>query len=157
MKDKYLSIKEFAAAAHITPQGIYKRLAAEQDDLQNFFKEIDGKKYICKSALKALYDVDIEQEEAAEAAEEEAAAAHENKIIEILKEQIEAQRKDIEDKNKQIDRLSSQLEKEQQLLFQEQQLNLLNNQKILALEAAAAEAPKAEKKGFLRRLFGFKN
>lgn len=162
MKNKYLTIKEFAEAAHITPQSLYKRLAAEQDELKRFFKEIDGKKYLSETALKALYNIDIEQEEAAEA-EEETAAARENKFIEILKEQLEAQRKDIEEKNKLIDRLAAQLEKEQQLLHQEQQLNLLNHQKILELEAAknaAEEAPKEEetpvKSGFFSRLFKFK-
>lgn len=39
----------------------------------------------------------------------------------------------------QIERLSSQLEKEQESLQREQQLHLLTNQKLLALEAAAAE------------------
>lgn len=138
MPKEWLSIKDFAVAAGVSQQSIYKRLSNSEDELCAFLKEIDGKKYIEAAALAAVYKKEQQPHEAETQAPED---NNTNQVIAILREQLEAQRKDIEEKNKLIDRLSSQLEREQQLLCQEQQLNLANTQKILALEAAAATEP----------------
>ena len=143
MSSDLLSIKDFAAAAGVSQQSIYKRLNNSEDELCSFLREIDGKKYIIAAALYAIYKKEYQQTEAEPQAPEAPEEDNTSKIIEILREQLEAQRKDIEEKNKLIDRLSTQLEREQQLLCQEQQLNLANTQKILALEAAAAAEPQA--------------
>lgn len=140
MGAEFLTIKEFAAAAGITVQSIYKRLNNKEDELQAFYKEQGGKKYISAAALSVIYNKEEKQHEEAPTESK----TTESQIIEILREQIEAQRKDIEEKNKLIDTLAAQLEREQQLLNQEQQLNLVNTQKILALEAAATEEANIE-------------
>lgn len=147
MEAEFITIKEFAAAAGITVQSIYKRLNNKNDELQPFYKEQDGKKYISIAALSAIYKKEYQPKEE----KQDSSSTAESKIIEILREQIEAQRKDIEEKNKLIDTLAAQLEREQQLLNQEQQLNLVNHQKILALEAA--NKPKEKKKKGIFRIF----
>jgi septal ring factor EnvC (AmiA/AmiB activator) len=60
MKD-YLTVVEFAAAAGITKQAVYKRI---KQDLAPYVKEQDGKKTISKEALKLFA-----KEEPAEAAQ----------------------------------------------------------------------------------------
>ena len=150
MAEIFLSVNDFAKAAGFTPQGIYKRLSDEENELHRFCRKENGKTVISAAALAAIFDKEYKPQEQEQPKEEEKQSS--DKIIEILREQIEAQRKDIEEKNKLIDRLSTQLETEQRLLNQEQQLNYANTQKILALEAAAEEkeaasaAPIEEKK-----------
>lgn len=144
MEKDFLSIKDFAEAAGFTPQGIYKRLKDEKDELQQYCKEIDGKKFISAAALSAIFNKEYKPHEQEQQKEESST----NKVIEILKEQIEAQRKDIEEKNNLINTLAAQLENSQKLISQEQQLNYANTQKILALEAAASAPIEKEKKGF---------
>ena len=152
MGKDFLSIKDFAEAAGFTPQGIYKRLKDETDELQQYCKEIDGKKFISAAALSAIFNKEYKPHEQEQPKDESSST---DKVIEILKEQIEAQRKDIEEKNNLINTLAAQLENSQKLISQEQQLNYANTQKILALEAAAEEREAAaaapietEKKGF---------
>jgi uncharacterized protein YukE len=138
MEQKYISFKEFAEYAGVTVQSLYKRLKKETDELQPFYKKIDGKSCLCVSALMAVYKKEYQPKEEKEAKAEEQTN---NKLIDILQEQLEAQRKDIEAKNKTIESLLQQLDTQQQLLCQEQQLNMINTQKILMLESAAAETP----------------
>lgn len=151
MEIEFLSIKDFAEAAGKTQQAIYKRIANTADELQQFIKVIDGKKCISAAALTAIYNIPLEQQPPQEQPKEESSMG---KVVDILKEQIEAQRKDIAEKNDLINNLSLQLENALKLVSQEQQLNYANTQKILALEAAAAEKEEAaaiietQKKGF---------
>lgn len=151
MEIEFLSIKDFAEAAGKTQQAIYKRIANTDDELQQFIKVIDGKKCISAAALTAIYNIPLKQQPPQEQPKEESSMG---KVVDILKEQIEAQRKDIAEKNDLINNLSLQLENALKLVSQEQQLNYANTQKILALEAAAAEKEEAaaiietQKKGF---------
>ena len=55
MKD-FLSVVEFAAAAGITKQAVYKRI---KQDLAPYVKEQDGKKTISKSPRKTVITVFI--------------------------------------------------------------------------------------------------
>ena len=58
MQGDYISIREFAESAGVTQQSIYKRLQNKNDELQPFYKKIDGKKYISLSALSAIYKIE---------------------------------------------------------------------------------------------------
>ena len=152
MGKDFLSIKDFAEAAGFTPQGIYKRLSDEENELHRFCRKENGKTVISAAALAAIFNKEYKPHEQEQPKDESSST---DKVIEILKEQIEAQRKDIEEKNNLINTLAAQLENSQKLISQEQQLNYANTQKILALEAAAEEREAAaampiekEKKGF---------
>lgn len=88
MKD-YLTVLEFAAAAGITKQAVYKRI---KQDLAPYVKEQDGKKTISKEALKLFA-----KEEPAEAAQGPTEAT--SLLLDRIEEQadtIKAQQQEIE-------------------------------------------------------------
>ena len=88
MKD-YLTVVEFAAAAGITKQAVYKRI---KQDLAPYVKEQDGKKTISKEALKLFA-----KEEPAEAAQGKTEAP--SLLLDRIEEQadtIKAQQQEIE-------------------------------------------------------------
>lgn len=88
MKD-YLTVVEFAAAAGITKQAVYKRI---KQDLAPYVKEQDGKKTISKEALKLFA-----KEEPAEAAKGPTEAP--SLLLDRIEEQadtIKAQQQEIE-------------------------------------------------------------
>lgn len=47
----YISVKEFAATANVSVQGVYKRLRKNNDPLQAFAKIVDGITVIDKAGL----------------------------------------------------------------------------------------------------------
>lgn len=88
MKD-YLTVVEFAAAAGITKQAVYKRI---KQDLAPYVKEQDGKKTISKEALKLFA-----KEEPAEAGQGQTEAL--SLLLGRIEEQadtIKAQQQEIE-------------------------------------------------------------
>lgn len=88
MKD-FLTVLEFAAAAGITKQAVYKRI---KQDLAPYVKEQDGKKTISKEALKLFA-----KEEPAEAAQGPTEAT--SLLLDRIEEQadtIKAQQQEIE-------------------------------------------------------------
>ena len=88
MKD-YLTVVEFAAAAGITKQAVYKRI---KQDLAPYVKEQDGKKTISKEALKLFA-----KEEPAEAAQGKTEAP--SLLLDRIEEKadtIKAQQQEIE-------------------------------------------------------------
>lgn len=163
MEKELLSIKEFAAAVGVSQQSIYKRIKNDTDDLTAFVRIKSGKKYISATALKAIYNIDTEQQEQPQEKTTEAAEGSDSSvIIDLLKSQIEAQQKELNEKNKQIQELMQQVSAAQQLINQEQQLHLIDKQKIMQLEdtistEAATEPqeqpPKAKKKKGIFGLF----
>ena len=94
MGKDFLSIKDFAEAAGFTPQGIYKRLKDEIDELQQYCKEIDGKKFISAAALSAIFNKEYKPHEQEQPKDESSST---DKVIEILKSYgIHSEWKDIE-------------------------------------------------------------
>ena len=88
MKD-YLTVVEFATAASITKQAVYKRI---KQDLAPYVKEQDGKKTISREALKLF-----SKEEPAEAAQGPTEAP--SLLLDRIEEQadtIKAQQQEIE-------------------------------------------------------------
>lgn len=135
MNTRYLTIKEFAEKAKVSPQIIYKRIQDKNNSLYPFLKVIDGKKYISEEALKIIYNISAESGQESE---------KENNVIELLK-------KELESKNEQINTLLNQLTEAHTLINQQQQLHLLDKQKIKELEEA-----KEEKKKSVFNFFHFK-
>ena len=131
---EYLSVKEFAAAAGITTQAVYKQL---NNQLQGRFKADGKKKLIEKSAL-SLFEKKDEQPVA-------------NQLQTELYNQL---RNQLQEKDAQIALL-------QKLLDQEQQLNLVANKRVLELETRTrlledqTKVLEAEaNKTWIQRLFG---
>ena len=50
----WLTVKQFAVAANVSTQAIYKRLATESTTLQPYCKRINGRKYINSAALSVF-------------------------------------------------------------------------------------------------------
>ena len=115
MKKEFLTVSDFARELNISIQAVYKRINKSDSDLKPFVKKDNGKTYIDKAALIAVYNFKEPVDESNSPA------------IDILKTEIL-------EKNKQIENLLAQLENANKLLDQQQQLMLLDKQKILALE-----------------------
>jgi predicted DNA-binding protein YlxM (UPF0122 family) len=86
MQSDVLSIKEFAAAAGVSQQSIYKRLKNNTDELYPFLQIIEGKKYISIIALSVIYNVNNqEKKEAAAEQPQTADNSGKDEIISLLK------------------------------------------------------------------------
>lgn len=57
---QYISIKEFASAAGISQQAVYKRLNRKNDNLLKYCNVINGKKMLKINALEDLYGISYE-------------------------------------------------------------------------------------------------
>lgn len=101
-EDQYLSVKEFAQAAGVSVQAVYKRLSK---DLKPFVNEVDGRKVIDKCALKEVYGKDQEEPE----------EKVDNDLINILMDQINLLTNELNQKNSEINELHRLLENEQKL------------------------------------------
>lgn len=101
-EDQYLSVKDFARAAGVSVQAVYKRLL---NGLEPFVKEVEGRKVIDKRALKEVYGKD--QEELEEKVD--------NDLINVLLNQINLLTNELNQKNSEINELHRLLENEQKL------------------------------------------
>lgn len=130
MEKQYISIKEFAQCVGVSQQAIYKQLNKK---LKNHIKEVEGKKYIDKSAIDLF--------------------KKENKTTNIEQQFINLLQEELKEKNELIRALEERLEYEQQLLKHEQELVdqahkflALEKQKVLELECKLAEPEEPKKK-----------
>lgn len=101
-EDQYLSVKEFAQAAGVSVQAVYKRLS---NGLEPFVKEVEGRKVIDKRALKEVYGKDQEDQE----------EKVDNDLINVLLNQINLLTNELNQKNSEINELHRLLENEQKL------------------------------------------
>ena len=101
-EDQYLSVKEFAQAAGVSVQAVYKRLS---NGLEPFVKEVEGRKVIAKRALKEVYGKDQEDQE----------EKVDNDLINVLMNQINLLTNELNQKNSEINELHRLLENEQKL------------------------------------------
>ena len=119
---EYISIKEFARRAGITPQAVYKQL---DNKLKPYCQVVDGKKALQTKALELFennqFDQPIDNEFAS--------------IVNLLKGQLAEKDKQLEAKDKQIEALTEALQKAQQITDQAQHLQANSEQRLLALQA----------------------
>ena len=136
MEQEYLNIKDFAAAAGVTVQSIYKRLKKETDVLNNYIIIEKGVKLISSSAINEIYNNSVPKNNTNE------------ELTAYLKDRVDEQKKELQKKDDLINNLIEQLRQQQNLLDQQQQLAALDKKKILLLEQ------QTEKKSIFARLFG---
>lgn len=141
MKNKYISVSEFAKAAGVSKQAVYSRLKSQ--DLNKFIKLENGKKLINTKALEFFNKSSFNQVE-------QGLESTEREYIESLKRQIEELQRDKQELYR--------------LLDQQQQLTAQANATIKLLQAPKEEASviqqeKQERKkpGFFARLFSRDN
>ena len=164
MRSEYITVKEFAEIAGVTIQSIYKRLSKENNPLNPYFKEIDGKKLLHKAALKEVYDLDppeeLEKDQPADPTEEAATPEkndHADRLITLLEKQLEEKDRQLQEKDlqinakdKQIESLLQRLEEANKLIDQQQQLAAIEKKEVLQLEDPEE---KEKKKSLLKRIF----
>lgn len=152
MADNYLTIKEFAAAAGVSQQAVYKRL---EKALKPYYKIIDGKKMIAKEGLE-LYNFStiqptikstvvepVENTEAVRPSGGFSSLNHStnpttglttteaqfealNKTLEILQRELEVKNKQIDDLNNRLAEALKTVDNQTLLLNQQQQLSLMD-------------------------------
>ena len=61
MSEHYLSVKEFAKAAGVSPQTLYKQISKENSRLAPYIQEEKGQKRISSAALKVFYDIEEDE------------------------------------------------------------------------------------------------
>lgn len=169
-KQEYMTIKEFAAAAGVTEQAVYKQL---NNKLSTYSTMLNGKKVLKIEALKEYKSKEVETELTQKLNETEAE-------VNRLKEQLQQQKVDelsravnelkeqLKAKDQQIGSLHDLLKESQEALSRQQQLAALQEQRIVQLtasepetaatvehkESEEAENPEAgqQKKGLFRRI-----
>ena len=119
---EYISIKEFAMRAGITPQAVYKQL---DNKLKAYCQVVDGKKALQTKALELFENNQFNQPIDNEFAS----------IVNLLKGQLAEKDKQLEAKDKQIEALTEALQKAQQITDQAQHLQANSEQRLLALQA----------------------
>lgn len=148
MKNKYISVSEFAKAAGVSKQAVYSRLKSQ--DLNKFIKLENGKKLINTKALE-LFNKSSSQSSFNQV--EQGLESTEREYIESLKKQIEELQRDKQELYR--------------LLDQQQQLTAQANATIKKLQAPKEEAAiiqpeqpeqqEQKKQGFFARLFSRDN
>ena len=146
MKNKYISVSEFAKAAGVSKQAVYSRLKSQ--DLNKFIKLENGKKLI---NIKALEFFNKSSSQSSFNQAEQGLESTEREYIESLKKQIEELQRDKQELYR--------------LLDQQQQLTAQANATIKLLQAQKEEASiiqqeqqqEQKKQGFFARLFSRDN
>lgn len=147
MGNRYLTVKEFAAAANVSSQAIYKRLKQVDNPLQTFVKLVDNQKMIDSKALYELYGIQ-ENSTSYQPVEQPNQPGLQPQNEQLTKDIIDILQKELEEKNKLIDNLMNRLEEQNNLLDQEQKLRLIDHNRLLELEKqqASQEQEEATKK-----------
>lgn len=150
MENGLLTVLEYAEMKNVSVQSVYKRL---KTGLKEYCVEIDGKKYIKRSAL----------EQSAEQPEPKKEPDYSEDYVQSLLEKIEdlkADKKRLEQKNDEKDAQIKEITERLTVLLK----NELDRTALQAAPAAEtvevvqpadAAEPEPQKKGFFARLFGW--
>lgn len=160
-QDHYLSIKDFAQAAGVSVQSVYKRLNQVENHLNQYLNLIDGKKMLDVKALKDLYGVEVEQPVEQPLNQSCQPDSTSDIAIKALSQQLEVLQDQLKSKDQQIEELNQRLKESMQLLDQQQKLTAIAEQKVMMLEQQSAdreEDPKEpeSKKSWWKRIFFIK-
>ena len=148
MKNKYISVSEFAKAAGVSKQAVYSRMKSQ--DLNKFIKLENGKKLINTKALE-LFNKSSSQSSFNQV--EQGLESTEREYIESLKKQIEELQRDKQE-------LYRLLDQQQQLTAQANAtIKLLQSPKEEAsiIQQEKQEKQEQKKQGFFARLFSRDN
>lgn len=153
---EYISIKEFAVRAGVSPQAIYKRLNQVDNQLNNYVKQVGNQRMLNIQALQAVYGIEVDNKN--QPVEQPVVNSNQpmQDQIRVLQEQLNSKDQQLREqaerdqkKDEQIRMLQEQLIEQdqrhheqiqtmQELLSQEQKLHLLSVQRVQELEDQAA-------------------
>lgn len=157
-QDHYLSIKDFAQAAGVSVQSVYKRLNQVENHLNQYLNLIDGKKMLDVKALKDVYGIEVEQPVEQPLNRNSQPDSTSDTAIKALSQQLEVLQDQIKSKDQQIEELNQRLKESMQLLDQQQKLTAIAEQKVMMLEQQSEDQeqqPEPEpKKAWWLRFFG---
>lgn len=167
MVDQYVSIKEFAARAGVSPQAIYKRLSQVDNQLNDYVKSVNGKRMLNIQALQDIYGIEVNSKN--QSVEQPVVNSNQPDQIKMLQDQLnikdqqlqeQAERERMKDERirmlqdqliEQDQRHHEQIKAMQELLSQEQKLHLLSVQRVQELEDQAA----LQQESIWQRIRGF--
>lgn len=128
MNKDYIGIAEFAEIAGVSVQSIYKRLKKKDNPLQPYYKEVEGKKFLRRSALLNVYGIEDPVVPLQRAIEEdqpihEAAAEKKDpptsdpiekkdpteRLLDLLEQQLKEKDLQLKEKDKQIEEKDEQI------------------------------------------------
>lgn len=158
MVDQYISIKEFAERAGVSPQAIYKRLNQVGNQLINYIKPVGNQRMLNIRALQDIYGIEVDNQnqpveqpvvnlDQPDQAQDQIRLLQDqlNSKDQQLREQAERDQKKDEQIRKLQDQLieqdqrhHEQIQTMQELLSQAQKLHLLSVQRVQELEDQAA-------------------
>lgn len=107
--NELLTVQQFADAAGISKQAVYKAL---NNKLKPFVQLVDGKKMIQRKALQKVYEVEVDQPSAQP---NENLSKPMETLITMLQKELEEKNAQLEAKDRQIEQLMSALQAEQAL------------------------------------------
>jgi hypothetical protein len=139
MEEDYLSVKEFAGRARVSPQAVYQRL---DKDLKDYFKLIEGKKAINIAALDLF---GIVQE--AQSIEQPIEQILSDDLTTTLKETLKVLSQQLDKKDRQINELNERLKESNELNRNNQILIGRQQEQPKQLEENS-EVKEAEKRNF---------
>ena len=157
-EDQFLCVKDFAQAAGVSVQSIYKRLNQVENPLNQYLNLIDGRKMLDIKALKELYGIEVEQPVEQPLNRNSQPDSTCDTAIKALSQQLEVLQDQIKSKDQQIEELNQRLKESMQLLDQQQKLTAIAEQKVMMLEQQSEdqeENPKEpeSKKSWWKRIF----
>lgn len=158
MVDQYVSIKEFAARAGVSPQSVYKRLNQVGNQLSNYIKPVGNQRMLNIRALQDVYGIEVDNqnqpvEQPVVNFSQPDQMQDQIKMLQdqlgIKDQQLREQAERDQKKDEQIRKLHEELIEQdqrhheeiqtmQELLSQEQKLHLLSVQRVQELEDQAA-------------------
>lgn len=133
---KYLSVKEFAAAAGVSNKAIYQQLNGR---LKEYCKVINNVKMIDEKALEVFYNDTIQALNQVSSQVESSLESKENNEVAALKMLIDELKQDKEDLKRDKEQLIKDKEDLKQEALKWQQLLADERNKVKLLEAAATE------------------
>lgn len=170
---EYISVKEFAERAGVSPQAIYKRLNQVDNQLNNYVKTVGNQRMLNIQALQAVYGIEVDNQNQPveqpvvnlvqpDQMQDQIRMLRER--LDIKEEQLREQAERDQEKDEQIRKLQDQLIEQdqrhheqlqtmQELLSQEQKLHLLSVQRVQELEdqeAAVQQTIWQRIKGFFK-------
>lgn len=169
---EYITIKEFAARAGVSPQAIYKRLNQVDNQLINYIKQVGNQRMLNIQALQDIYGIQIDNQNQPveqpvvnliqpDQMQDQIRMLREQ--LNIKDQQLREQAERDQKKDEQIRKLQDQLIEQdqrhheqikamQELLNQEQKLHLLSVQRVQELEAQEAAV---QQESIWKRIKGF--
>lgn len=132
LTNKFISVKEFAKLAGVSPQSIYKQVGKK---LSIYSTKVDNRVKIDISALWEVYGIESYQPIQPEVSTDSTNDSTEvEQAPDIIQEYIQTLKKEIEEKNEQIKKFQEETSELRKLLDQEQQLRLVESQRNIELQ-----------------------